>query len=195
MTDITTLRTAVTDVPILDVLAERWSPRAFDVTADLEDSKLLAALEAARWSPSASNSQPWRFIVGRRGTDTFRTIEAALMGFNAAWAGRAGALVVAVAEVADEKGASRPWAHYDLGQAVAHFTVQAHSDGLHVHQMGGFDANAVRRAFALPEALQPMSISAIGTLGHADSLPEPARERESSPRTRRPLAESLLADG
>ena len=185
-------RTAVTSTPILNVLAQRWSPRAFDATREIDETKLTAALEAARWSPSASNSQPWRFIVARRGTPQFSAIEDTLMGFNAAWAGSAGALLVAVTEVIDSEGKARPWAQYDLGQAMAHFSVQAHADGLHVHQMGGFDADALRTAFDLPEQLVPLAVSAIGTLGSPEQLPESTRAREIAPRERRPLAESLI---
>ena len=185
-------RTAVTSTPILNVLAQRWSPRAFDVTREVDETKLTAALEAARWSPSASNSQPWRFIVARRGTPQFSAIEGTLMGFNSAWAGSAGALLVAVTEVIDSEGKARPWAQYDLGQAMAHFSVQAHADGLHVHQMGGFDADALRTAFDLPEQLVPLSVSAVGTLGSPEQLPEPTRAREIAPRERRPLVQSLI---
>ncbi len=185
-------RTATTSTPILDVLAERWSPRAFDPAGELEEQKLTAALEAARWSPSASNSQPWRFIVARRGTVEFSTIEGALMGFNRVWAGAAGALIVAVTEVADAEGKARPWAHYDLGQAMAHFSIQAHADGLHVHQMGGFKADAIRSGFELPERFVPVTVAAVGLIGPPDALPEAVREREVSPRVRRPLAESLI---
>lgn len=185
-------RTAETSTPILPVLAERWSPRAFDVTATVDESALTAALEAARWSPSASNSQPWRFVVARRGSEEFAAIEATLIGFNAAWAGSAGALIVAIAETADPNGKPQPWAHYDLGQAVAHLSIQAHSDGLHTHQMGGFDADALRASFALPERFVPMSITALGTVGSPDLLPEGTRERETAPRSRRPLADLFI---
>lgn len=194
MSTTTLSRTAETSTPILEVLAERWSPRAFDATAPLDETKLSAALEAARWSASASNSQPWRFIVARRGTDAFATVESALLGFNSAWAGSAGALIVALAETVDEEGKARPWAQYDVGQAVAHLSVQAHADGLHVHQMGGFDADALRTAFDLPAALTPLSVSAVGVLGSPELLPEKTRERETAPRSRRALAESLLVD-
>lgn len=185
-------RTAETSTPILEVLAERWSPRAFDSSAPLDETKLTAALEAARWSASASNSQPWRFIVARRGTDAFASVEATLMGFNSAWAGTAGALIVALTETVDTEGKPRPWAQYDLGQAIAHLSVQAHSDGLHVHQMGGFDAEALRSVFDLPAELTPLSVSAIGVAGTPDLLPESTRERETAPRSRRPLTDSLL---
>lgn len=190
----TPTRTADTSTPIIEVLAERWSPRAFDPVAPIDETKLRAALEAARWSPSASNSQPWRFIVARRGSAEFSAIEAALVGFNAAWAGSAGALLVALAETADAEGSPRPWAHYDLGQAIAHFSVQAHADDLHVHQMGGFDAEALRASFSLDENLVPLSVTAVGNVGSPEQLPEATRTRELAPRARRPLEESLVVD-
>lgn len=183
-----------TSIPILDILAERWSPRAFDPAAPIDETKLTAALEAARWSPSAANSQPWRFIVARRGSAQFAAVESALMGFNAVWAGSASALVVAIAETSDAEGKPRPWAEYDLGQAMAHFSVQAHADDLHVHQMGGFDADALRTSFDLAENLLPLSITAVGSVGSPDQLPEGTREREVAPRSRRPLEESLVAN-
>jgi nitroreductase len=186
-------RTAETSVPLHPVLAERWSPRAFDSEAPLPEEALTAALEAARWSPSASNTQPWRFIVGRTGTRTFDTITSTLMGFNQAWAASAGALVVAVAEVVAPEGNERRWATYDVGQAVAHLTVQAHHDGLHAHQMGGFDADALRDAFGLDERFLPVSVTALGVLGDPDTLPDALRERELAPRTRKPLDEILVA--
>jgi len=187
-------RKAQTSTPIIDVLAERWSPRAYDSTIAIDERALTAALEAARWSPSASNSQPWRFIVARRGTPKFAQIEAGLMGFNAAWAGSAGALIVAIAESKDDEGKARPWAEYDLGQAVAHFSVQAHADGLHVHQMGGIVVEKLRAAFDLDPRFTPMSVTAVGTLASPDVLPEATREREVAPRSRRALDETVIVN-
>ncbi len=190
----TTTRTADTSLPLLPVLAERWSPRAFDTEAVIDETKLTAALEAARWSPSANNSQPWRFIVARRGTAAFDTIVANLMGFNQVWAGAAGALVVALAEVVDAEGNERRWATYDVGQAVAHFSVQAHHEGLHTHQMGGFDAEGLRAAFDLDQRFAPVSVTAVGMLGDVDALPAPLRERELAPRTRNALDDLLVVN-
>lgn len=190
----TVTRTADTSYPLLPALAERWSPRAFDTEADIDEAKLTAALEAARWSPSANNSQPWRFIVARRGSSAFDTIIANLMGFNQVWASAAGALVVALAEVVDADGNDRRWATYDVGQAVAHFSVQAHHDGLHTHQMGGFDAAGLRAAFELDERFLPVSVTAVGMLGDVDALPEPLRERELAPRTRNALDDLLVVN-
>jgi nitroreductase len=187
-------RTADTSAPLLPVLAERWSPRAFDAATAVDEDKLRAALEAARWSPSANNTQPWRFVVARRGSAAFDTIVANLMGFNQVWAGSAGVLIVAVAETVDPEGKERRWATYDLGQAVAHLTIQAHHDGLHAHQMGGFDAAGLRTAFGLDEGFVPVSVTALGMLGDADALPEPLRERELAPRTRRPFEDVVVVN-
>ncbi|MCJ1696870.1 nitroreductase family protein [Rathayibacter caricis] len=189
----TASRTATTSAPILDVLAERWSPRSFDTTAAISDETLASLLEAARWSPSASNSQPWRFIVARRGTPEFDRVAKHLVGFNAAWAGSAAALAVALAETVDADGKPRPWAVYDLGQAVAHLSIQAHHDGLHVHQMAGFEKDGLREEFAIDERFDPVTVAAIGVVGDPESLANDVlREREVAPRTRLPLEELLL---
>ena len=185
-------RTAATDAQILDVLAERFSTRVFDPEATIDEDALASALEAARWSPSANNTQPWRFIVTRRGSDAFATIYDSLRDFNKAWAGDASALVVAAATTTTEDGSPMHFAQYDTGQAVAHFTVQAHAGSLATHQMGGFDRNAMRAAFDLPETITPLTVIAVGSLGSLDGSSDEVRAREAIPRTRRTIAESVL---
>ena len=187
-------RTADTDQPVLDVFAERWSTRIFDAEAPLDEQALASAREAARWAPSASNTQPWRAIVARRGTAAHAKVFASLVGFNQGWAGDAGALVVFVAETAAEDGTARPWAVYDTGQAAAYFTIQAHASGLATHQMGGFDRDGLIEAFGLDARYQPLAVSAIGALGDPAKADAAVLERENAPRTRRPVAESLLAN-
>ena len=186
------LRHADTPSPLIPALVERWSPRAYDPTAEIDTDVIRTILEAARWAPSAANVQPWRFIVARRGTADFTAIHDALMGFNRAWADSAALLIVNIAEIVDTEGKPRPWARYDLGQAVAHLTVQAQHEGLHTHQMGGFEADALREGFSLGERFEPVSITAIGVLGDPEALPDALRERESAPRTRLPLEELVL---
>ncbi|WP_349826731.1 nitroreductase family protein [Brevibacterium litoralis] len=193
-TDSATDRTAPTDVPILPVLAKRWSPRAYDGTTPIDETKLASALEAARWSPSAFNHQPWRFLVARRGTESHAALTRTLIDFNAQWAPAAGVIIVTVAEMHTEDGKPRDTAPYDLGQAVAHLSVQAHHDGLFAHQMTGFDAAAVHRHFDLPDRFEVVSLIALGELGDPSALPEATRARETAPRERRPVAESVLVD-
>lgn len=185
-------RTAPTDHPILEVLQERWSPRSYAPVA-IDEAKLASAIEAARWSPSAFNAQPWQFVVARRGTDAFDRIVGTLIDFNQQWAPNASVLILAIAELENAEGRKQPTAVYDLGQSVAHLTVQAHADGLVVHQMSGFDADAARAAFSLDERLQPVTVIALGTLDSPDALPnETLREREHAPRARKSHAELLV---
>jgi nitroreductase len=192
VTDLTSRR-ADTTAQLINPLVERWSPRAYDPTAEVSVEALRTILEAARWAPSANNVQPWRFIVARRGTAAFTTVHDALLGFNQAWADSAAALIVNVAETVDAEGKARPWARYDLGQAVAHLTVQAQHEGLHTHQMGGFEGAKISEAFGLADHLEVVSITAIGVLGDVDALPEPLREREVAPRLRKSLDELVVA--
>src|ERR1051325_6835990 len=118
-------KTAITAAPLHPLLAERCSPRAFDPDHQLTDQQVTALLEAARWAPSASNTQPWRFAVTLRGTTEHAAVLDALAPFNQQWAQGASALIVVAAETAGPDGAARPWAVYDTGQAVAHLSVQA----------------------------------------------------------------------
>jgi nitroreductase len=188
-----TVRTAGTDAPILDVLAERWSTRIFDRDADIDEAALASALEAARWAPTAANTQAWRVIVARRGSRSHAELVSTLAGFNSAWAGDAAALVVFIAET-ERDGKPMRWAEYDAGQVAAHFTVQAHANGLSTHQMGGFDAAAISAAFGLGAELTPITVMAVGELGDIRAASAELQARENAPRERRPIAESLLVN-
>jgi nitroreductase len=185
-------KTASTTVPVHPLLAERWSPRGFDRAHEIGDEALAALLEAARWAPSAGNSQPWRFLVTRRGEPAHDRLYATLAPGNQAWAGAASALILVAARTAGDDGRPQPWALYDTGQAVAALVTQAQADGLSVHQMGGFDTGAVRAELGLGENLTPVVVVAVGRHDSEAGLPEPLAAREAAPRTRHPLGDLLL---
>jgi nitroreductase len=90
-------------------------------------------------------------------------------------------------------GKPLPWAAYDTGQAAAHFTVQAHASGLHTHQMGGFDRDAIAQAFGFGDDLAAVTVMAVGALGDIDAAPERCASA-SCPRVRRPIADSLVVN-
>jgi len=189
-------RTASTEVDLHPLLAERWSPRAFDRTP-LEDADVTALLEAARWAPSANNYQPWRFLVGRQGVEgadsTYKGIYDALAEFNQLWASAAPVLVAAIVEVEPEDGSAREIAPYELGLAVSQLTVEAAARGLQVHQMGGVDAAQISDEFGVPPQYRTVVVLAVGRLGDPESLPAWAAERETAPRERKPLADIAFA--
>jgi len=188
----TTRRTADSSEPLHELLDERWSPRSYDPEATIDDAELTALLEAARWAPSAGNSQPWRFLVTRRAEPAHDRLYAALAPGNQTWAGAASALILVAARTAGDDGRPQPWALYDTGQAVAALVTQAQADGLSVHQMGGFDTGAVRAELGLGENLTPVVVVAVGRHDSEAGLPEPLAAREAAPRTRHPLGDLLL---
>jgi nitroreductase len=186
-----TRKTATTAVSVHPLLAERWSPRGFDSRHQVSDDQVTALLEAARWAPSAANSQPWRFLVARRGELAHSRLFAALAPGNQAWADAASALILVAARTAAD-GRPQPWALYDTGQAVASLVTQAQAEGLSVHQIGGFDSDAVRAEFALDAELTPVVVLAVGQADPDADLPDHLAAREAAPRTRQPVRELLL---
>lgn len=183
--------TAETTSDLHELLAHRRSPRSFDPAHEMDDATLLALLEAARWAPSSMNAQPWRFVAARRGSALHSEVMATLKPGNQLWAGDASLLVVAIAE-RERDGQPLHTADYDLGLAVAQLTMQAHAAGLHAHQMGGFDGQALRAALALGAAMTPVVVVAIGLRDEPHRLPDHLRIRETAPRSRRPLHEVVL---
>ena len=186
-------KTASTAIPVHPLLAERWSPRGFDRLHEVSDDQVTALLEAARWAPSAANTQPWRFLVTRRGEDAHSQLFAALASGNQAWAHAASALILVAARTAAD-ATPQPWALYDTGQAVASLVTQAQAQGLAVHQMGGFDSDAVRAEFALHPELTPVVVLAVGRADPNAELPSHLAARETAPRTRHPVSDLLLAN-
>ena len=169
------------------LLAFRWSPRAFDPSAELTPDEAASLLEAARWAPSAENGQPWRFALGHRDDDNWKRIMFSLPGSDQSWARNAATLVVGAHIGGDAERAA-----YDLGQAMAHLTLQATALGLHVRQLTRFDRAGLTTELGLPGGVRPLVVAAVGRLGDPLALPADLRARETGLRHRRPVADLLL---
>jgi nitroreductase len=184
------------DYPILETLRQRWSPYAFAETPVAKET-LLSLLEAARWSPSCFNEQPWRFVVASKADDpaTFQKLLGTLVEFNQSWAKHAPVLILAVAKKTfTHNGNPNRHGAYDLGQAMGHLTIQASALGLVMHQMAGFDPAKASEVFDLSDDFDPIAVMALGFEGKLEQLEEPLRSRHSSPeRPRKPLSELVLA--
>lgn len=178
------------DHPVDALFVDRWSPRAF-APDTMQPEDVLTILEAARWAPSSSNRQPWRFVWALRGEAGFQAIAAALNQGNRVWAEKAAALVVVASKTTVTRdGAEVPnGAHaFDTGTAWGHLALQAHLNGIASHAMGGFDAAALAPAVALPANHALHAVVALGRRGAAANLPEDQRGREA-PNGRVPLTE------
>jgi nitroreductase len=185
---------ADSSVPLHPVLAQRWSPRALDPGVELSEDRFIALFEAARWAPSWGNTQPARYIAGRRGDATFERIHATLSRGNKGWAASAAALAIGVIKAVNDEGEPLPYAEYGLGLATQNLVLQAVADGLVAHQMAGFDKDAARAEFGIPERFAPIVAIAIGGQGSSETLPDRLRERELAPRSREPLSEIAFSD-
>ena len=180
-------RTAPTDHPVHPILASRWSPRAFGARS-LTGEAIASLFEAARWSPSANNLQPWAFIYTVRDTPEFGLLCGCLKDTNAVWARHAALLGLALERSARPDGSPNGHARYDLGQAVAHLTFQASALGIRIHQMAGFDPDRARTTLGIPQGLLPVTAFAAGYPGEAPDLPAAIREKDQAPRTRHPAS-------
>ena len=187
-----TSKPAVTAVPILDVLADRWSPRSYDASFEITDEQLTSVLEAARWAPSANNVQPWRYSVAKRGSELFGTIAANLGGFNAAWSPKASAYVVVSAFANGNENAVGSTTQFDAGLSAAQLVIQAQSLGLHAHFMGGIEHAALHAALGYPENLSVLVVITRCNVAPAEALEGPAKDLELAPRTRLELSEIVL---
>ena len=146
------------------LLAARWSPTIYDGSAQISMAETESMLEAARWAPSAGNSQPWAFIVGRRGEPDHNRLARHLARSSAAWAPTAGLLVANLSHrfVEDTDWDYSEFSVYDLGQAVAHMTFQAQSLGLSVRQFRAFDRDGLAAEFDVPPHWEVTTMSAVG---------------------------------
>lgn len=185
---------ASTRVDIHQLLKNRWSPRAFS-DKPVEKEKLERIFEAARWSPSASNEQPWYFIMGQKGDKTFDKIFDTLVEFNQLWVKTAPVAVVTVGRIHLLKsGKPNPWYRYDVGQSVAHLTFQAAHEGLWVHQMGGFDEIKAKELFSIPESFEAVTVFALGYMGDYTVLHPNQQKLELAVRERKPVSDFLFSD-
>jgi len=180
-------RPAETSTAIHDLIAHRWSPRAFE-SKPVEPEKLRSLLEAARWAPSSYNAQPWYFIVGTKDNpENYKRVLESLIEFNQGWAKNAPVLALSVAKLKFDDGKPNRHAFHDVGQAAANLSLQAEASSLSVHQMAGIDPEKARKLFNIPADYEAVAGIAIGYPGDPASLPEGLRERELAPRQRKPL--------
>jgi len=189
------IKHAQVDHPVLDEVRMRWSPYVFaDRDVPLEDLRSL--FEAARWAPSSFNEQPWRYLVARRGDPAeFERLLSCLTEGNRLWAKHAPVLALGLARTRfTRNGKPNRVALHDLGAASAYLTMEATRRGLSVHQMAGIDRERGRALYGIPEEFDVETGIAIGFAGDREDAHARHRERDRTPRTRRPLSETVFQE-
>jgi nitroreductase len=170
---------------LIDLIRNRWSPRSFN-GKEVETWKLRTLLEAAGWAASCFGEEPWRFLVASRADKPqFDRLLGLLMPKNQEWAQHAGALAISAAK---KTFSHAPMANrfglHDTGTAFGQLSLQAVALDLHVHGMGGFDADRTRTEFGIPDDFEVGAAFAIGYVD-GDGLPPASRKR-------RPLSEIVF---
>ncbi|MDE1811779.1 MAG: nitroreductase family protein [Thaumarchaeota archaeon] len=175
------------------IIVNRWSPRSF-VPSEISDKELFSLFESARWAPSSSNSQPWRFIYAKRDSPNWNDFFNLLIDFNKQWCANASALVVVISRKTFENNGQLSLTHqFDTGAAWENLAIQAVSQGLATHAMAGFDYAKAKTTLDVPDDFEVMVMIAIGKRDTKDKLSPELQARET-PNTRKPLSE-IVMDG
>ena len=185
------------ELDILPELRKRMSSLLFD-GKDLEEEKLQALVEAARWAPSCSNNQSWNYVFVNKKAGTRVALEDSLTRGNA-WA-KDGPFLVAVAADPgiDCRDNDLPFYAYDAGLSVMCLIVEAEHLRLRVHQMAGWSEQKVKQALRFPSNVRVMVLFALGYGADVKSVWENLDERTKNklarPRERKPLDQNFFSE-
>lgn len=167
------------------LFVERWSPRAHQAF-NVEQAVLTRIMEAARWSPSCFNDQPWRIYTS---TDqTFDAFLELLVEGNQGWARETSVIGFIVMRTHfAHNGERNPYAKFDCGAAWMSLTMQARREGLYTHGMGGIHHDRVADYLQLDQQQEEVVMGfTIGKLVDLGTLDDERRSAEV-PNDRLPL--------
>ena len=180
---------ATTEVPINDVIAQRWSPRAFDSSYMIAKDEIKSLFEAARWAPSCYGDQPWQFVLfNKEDATAWASALNCLSVGNQNWAMDASILIVVCANKNfNHNNEPNRWSHYDTGAAAENICLQATSIGLSAHQMGGFDQDKVRILSNIPTKFDILACMVVGKNLDESKLSKVQKDKEGQVRSRKVL--------
>ena len=161
---------------LLTLLKSRRSIRRYRPDP-VPDEMVEQLLEAGRWAPSASNRQPWGFIVVRDEAIRQQVAEHAAFYFIR-WAHVAEAPLLIVLCGDARNPAYRRYLHEDIGLAGSQIMLQAKALGLGTCWLGGIDRKAIAGILRIPDHLEIVGLLTVGF---------PAED--PPPTSRKPLSE------
>jgi len=183
----------IPDYPILDVILNRYSPRALS-GEKISHEELLQIFEAARWAPSSYNNQPWRFVYAHRDTSAWDQLFNLMVPANQSWAKNAGVLIVAISAKNFSYNNKPSRTHsFDTGAACENLAIQGEAMGFVVHGMEGFDYDRAKKALNIHDDYEVEAMFAIGHPGNREDLPKKLQENETP--SGRKLIEEFIFEG
>ena len=177
-----------TQAKVDELFVTRWSPRAFDPEKPIAGDDIDSVFEAARWSPSSYNEQPWSFLVSTRDDDHFPEYLNLLTDTNQTWAAKAALIGYLVCKTHFSKtGKPNLCAELDCGSAWMAMTLQARKLGMYTHGMAGIHRDKVHSYFGIDgDKYKVLCGFALGYQGKPENLPDDLRVKEE-PNSRKPL--------
>ncbi len=180
------------EFPINKIFIDRWSPRS--LSPNLEIEELMKLFEAARWTPSSSNGQPWRFLFAKNNSEDWNIFYGLLGEFNKIWCKNAAYLIILMSRKnfeQDEKGNELPdrLHSFGAGSAWMSLALQARMNGIIAHAMEGFDKEKAKKDLDIPDNYNIECMIAVGKQGEIEkSIPERMQKSEK-PNMRKPMDE------
>ena len=146
---------------LMKEIVERRSELVFK-EKEVEEEKLSALIDAARWAPSCYNNQPWKFVFVSKKDKTRKEFEEALNLGNS-WAKKAAYLVAVSANPKNDcESPAMSYFAYDSGMSVMSLAIQAVHEGLAVHQIAGYNSEKVSSALKIPSEEKLLVVFALG---------------------------------
>lgn len=175
--------------PVHPIILNRWSSRSFANEA-ISDDQLYTVLEAARWAPSGSNAQPWRFYVAKTEQEK-ELFQQFINPRNRVWSHKAAVFILVTSAKFNNEGKLQSSHAFDAGAAWATLAYQASALGLNTRAIGGFDREEARRLLAIPGDIELHAVISLGVRGTLEDLDESFHEAEK-PSQRKALEDSIL---
>ena len=172
------------------IFLNRWSPRAFS-SEPIDEEVFLSIFEAAKWAPSSSNEQPWRFIVAKSEADRARFVDFLVEG-NQVWAKNASVLIVVISKKTfTYNGKPNPVNQFDAGTSWGFLALSALQHGYITHGMAGFHGDQAREVLEVPEDFDILAVIALGKRADISVLPPEVQKKELISK-RRALSETIM---
>lgn len=172
---------------VLEELSHRWSPRAFS-KVEINPGALARIIDAARFSPSCFNAQPWRFYTSNN--NTFNDYLSLLNEPNQVWAKNASVVGFLVGKkLFEHNGKFNAHYAFDSGAAWMSIVLQAQHEGFHCHGMAGIQKEKIENYLKINTETDDVIMAfVIGKIADKQSLPDNLRDKET-PSARKALDE------
>ena len=154
-----------------ELFYHRWSPRSFK-KVEIKHNVLESIIDAACWSQSAFNEQPWRFLTST--PESFDKFLNLLMERNQMWAKNASVLgfIISKKQFSHNEKPNK-WANFVTGAAWMGLTLQARRFGLYTHGMAGIKRDEVYESFSIDkEKYRVICAFALGVIDEPEKLHE-----------------------